>query len=202
MITLVIIALIALSPFLPGPSFLNEPAQFFFSAAQVLSLIGLLVLPVGLWLTIREIRRKIADKQYSFRLTPLFVFAIPLTLIICMFLGDTMRNISRSIAIRRANKIVAAIELYKREHKTYPTNLTTLQPKYLKSIPATWVIGIPGYGYQNLDSTFNLTFGQNVLFGFNFEIVTYNPLDKQKADGELQELYETGDKHWKYYIFD
>ncbi len=201
-ITLLIIALIALSPFLPGPSFLNEPAQFFFSAAQFLSLVGILVLPVGLWLTIREIRKKSANEHYSFRMTPLFLFAIPLILIICMFLGDTMRNISRSIAIKRANTIVAAINAYRHEHKEYPKNLNNLQPKFLTVIPSSSIIGIPNYHYQKLDTAYNLTFEQNVLFGFNYEVVTYNPFDKHQADGELQELIETGFKNWKYYIFD
>lgn len=113
-----------------------------------------------------------------------------------------MRDLSRNIAIRQANKIVTAIEAYKKERNDYPKSLSDLHPKYLKSIPSSCIIGIPSYQFQNLDSTYHLTFEQNVLFGFNFEVVTYNPLDKHHADGELQELFETGYKHWRYYIFD
>ena len=38
--------------------------------------------------------------------------------------------------------------------------------------------------------------------GFNFEIVAYDPTDRHKAIGEIQELYDCGTKHWKYYIYD
>ncbi len=198
-ITLLIISFFALSPFLPGPSFLSEPAKFFYSAALLLSMFGILILPVGLWLTVGEIRRKAANKNYSFRLTPLFLFAIPLTLIICIFLSYPLQNISRSIAIKRASKIIEAIEAYRNERNEYPKNLNNLQPKYLKVIPSSFIIGIPNYQYQNFDSSYSLTFEQEVLFDLNYEVVTYYPFHENQADGET---LETGFKHWSYYIFD
>ncbi len=110
-----------------------------------------------------------------------------------------LRNISRSIAIKRANKIIEAIEAYRNERNEYPNNLNNLQPKYLKVIPSSLVIGIPNYQYQNFDSTYSLTFVQEVLFDLNYEVVTYNPFYEDQADSET---LETGFKHWSYYIFD
>jgi hypothetical protein len=198
-VTILIIALLALSPFLPGPSFLSKPLKFFYSVAQFLSLIGFLVLPVGLWLTIREIRIKGANEHYSFRMMPVFLVAIPITLISCFYFGDTMRNFSRSIAIKRANKIIVAIEAYRNEHNEYPKNFKNLQPKFLKVIPSSNIIGIPNYDYQSLDSTYILTFKQIVLVGLNYEAVTYSPFQEHQADDET---FETGFKHWSYYILD
>jgi len=175
-ITLLIISFFALSPFLPGPSFLSEPAKFFYSAALLLSMFGILILPVGLWLTVG-----------------------PLTLIICIFLSYPLRNISRSIAIKRASKIIEAIEAYRNERNEYPKNLNNLQPKYLKVIPSSFIIGIPNYQYQYFDSSYSLTFEQEVLFDLNYEVVTYYPFHENQADGET---LETGFKHWSYYIFD
>ena len=110
-----------------------------------------------------------------------------------------MRSVSRSIAIKRANKIILAIEAYKNEHHEYPKQLTDLQPKYIKSIPSSFIIGIPNYQYKNIDSTYTLTFKQIVLIGFNYEIVIYHPLHEHQADDET---LKTGFKHWSYYILD
>ncbi|MEQ1624719.1 MAG: hypothetical protein ABL870_08515 [Sediminibacterium sp.] len=198
-VTILIIALLALSPFLPGPSFLSKPAKFFYSVAQFLSLIGFLVLPVGLWLTIREIRRKGANEHYSFRMMPVFLVAIPITLISCFYLDNTMRNFSRSIAIKQANKIIVAIESYRIEHNEYPKNLINLQPKHLKAIPNSFIIGIADYQYESFNSTYSLSFRQMVLVGLNYEVVTYNPIHEVQSDGET---FETGFKHWSYYISD
>jgi hypothetical protein len=198
-ITLLTIALLALSPFLPGPSFLSRPAEFFNSSAQFLGIIGFLVLPVGLWLTIREIKRKGANQKHSFRMLPVFLFTIPIILISSFYLEDTMRNFSRSIAIKQANKIIVAIEDYKKEQHKYPENLNNLQPKFLKAIPSPNIIGIPKYDYQNLDGTYILTFRQIVLVGLNYEVVTYNPLQEHQTNDET---FDTGFKHWSYYILD
>ncbi len=158
---------------------------------------GFLVLPVGLWLIIREIRRKSANEHHTFRMLPLFLFAIPLTLISCFYLGDTMRNISRSIAIKQANKIIIAIESYRIEHNEYPKNLINLQPKHLKAIPNSFIIGISNYQYESFNNTYSLSFRQIVLVGLNYEVVSYDPIHEDQVLGET---FETGFKHWSYYF--
>ena len=63
-------------------------------------------------------------------------------------------------------------------------------------------MGISGYNYEKKGDYFNLTFSQNVIIGFNFEVVVYDPTENHKAEGELTTLYETGKDKWKYYIYD
>jgi hypothetical protein len=198
-ITLLIIALLALSPFLPGPSFLSGFAKFFYSTALVLSCFSILFLPFGLWLIIVEMKRKVDNREYSFRLSSFFAFSISLTLIICVFLGYKIRNFSRNIAISQANKIVVALETYRDANNVYPNELINLQPKYLKTIPSSQIIGIPSFQYENLDSTYRLFFKQEVLFDYNYELVSYNP---HEDDNEEEEFLKTGDKNWAYYIVD
>lgn len=198
-ITLLIIALLALSPFFPGPSYLSGLAKVFYSTALILSSFSVLFLPFGLWLIIVEIKKKVENSQYSFRMGSFFAFSISMTLIICVFLGYKIRSFSRIIAIGQANKIVVAIESYKKAYNAYPQGLINLQPKFLKTIPSSHIIGIPSFQYENLDSTYRLTFKQEVLFDFNYELVSYNP---NEDENEEEEFLKTGYKHWTYYIVD
>lgn len=198
-ITVLIIALLALSPFLPGPSFLSGLAKIFYSTSLILSSISVLFLPFALWLIIVEIKKKAENSQYSFRMSSFFAFSISITLIICVFLGYKIRNFSRNIAISQANKIVVALESFRNENNVYPKDLTNLQPKFLKSIPSSCIIGIPNFQYERLDSSYRLTFKQEVLFDYNYELVSYNPYDD---DNEEEEFLKTGYKNWKYYIVD
>ena len=198
-IILLIIVLLALSPFLPGPSFLSGFAKFFYSTALVLSSFSVLFLPFGLWLIVIEIKEKAENSHYSFRMSSFFAFSISITLIICVFLGYKIRNFSRNIAISQANKIVVALDSYRNENNVYPKDLTNLQPKFLKSIPSSCIIGIPNFQYERLDSTYKLTFKQEVLFDYNYELVSYNP---HEDDNEEEEFLKTGYKNWTYYIVD
>jgi hypothetical protein len=63
-------------------------------------------------------------------------------------------------------------------------------------------MGISSYLYEKKENNFNLTFSQNVIIGFNFEVVVYDPKENHKAEGELKTLHETGKDKWKYYIYD
>ena len=114
-------------------------------------------------------------------------------------MGYKIRNFSRNIAISQANKIVVALESFRNENNVYPKDLTNLQPKFLKSIPSSCIIGIPNFQYERLDSSYRLTFKQEVLFDYNYELVSYNPYDD---DNEEEEFLKTGYKNWKYYIVD
>jgi hypothetical protein len=109
---------------------------------------------------------------------------------------------SRKIAIARADTMISAIENYKRDKGIYPDKLEELKQEYLSKILSPLIIGIPEYGYENTGQSYRITFKQNVIMGFNFEIVAYDPTDRHKAIGEIQELYDCGIKHWKYYIYD
>jgi hypothetical protein len=77
-----------------------------------------------------------------------------------------------------------------------------LKPEFIKSIPTPGIMGISNYNYEKKKETFNLTFSQNVILGFNFEVVVYYPTENHKAEGALTTLYDTKNDKWKYYIYD
>ena len=192
-ITFLTILILTNLPFLPGPNFLNGPAQLFFTIGQVVGMIGLLFVPIGIiWTAIIN-----AKKQELFR--PLFFTAIFLApLMSLLFLTKLSRDFSRNIAVKNGNKLVRQIENYKIKNGNYPDFLDNS----IFYVPHSWIIGVEHYNYRKTDSSFELEFNQNVLFGFNFEIVTFNNKNEQKTQGEQKTLYPTSDKKWKYEIYD
>jgi hypothetical protein len=189
--------LLVLSPFLPGPSFLSIPTNIIFSLAQLGSIFGLLLIPIGLILTFNQTKKQ--DKK----IIPILLWTIPiLTFTFSMWGSGLAREISRTIAINNADKLITAIENFKKNNNHYPDDISKLKPEYIKSIPTPWVMGISGYNYEKKEDNFNLTFTQNVIMSFNFEVVVYDPTENHKAEGELTTLYETSKGKWKYYIYD
>lgn len=185
------------SPFLPGPSFLSKPTNIIFSLAQLGSFFGLLLIPVGLIWTFNQMKKK--EKK----ITPILLWTVPLLMFIFSIWGSEMaREVSRKIAINNADKLITAIESYKNNNNRYPEDISNLEPDYLKRIPKPCIMGISGYNYEKTGNNFNLTFTQNVIIGFNFEVVVYDPTGNHKSEGELTTLYETGKDKWKYYIYD
>ena len=106
------------------------------------------------------------------------------------------------MAINNADKLITAIETFQKKNGYYPDSINQLVPEHIKSIPKPGVMGISRYYYEKTKDNFNLTFYQNVIIGFNSEVVVYDPTDKHKAEGKLTTLYETGKDNWKYYIYD
>jgi hypothetical protein len=189
--------LLVLSPFLPGPSFFSGLTNIIFSLAQLGSFFGLLLIPIGLIRTFNQTKKQ--DKK----VTPILLWTVPVLIFIFSMWGSGLaREISRTIAINNADKLIIAIENYKRNNNHYPNDISNLRPEYLKSIPKPWIMGISGYNYEKKENNFNLTFTQNVIIGFNFEVVVYDPTENHKAEGELTTLYETGKDKWKYYVYD
>jgi hypothetical protein len=180
-------------PFLPGPNFINAPAQIFYTCGLLIGMTGIIGVPFGLiWIIVSK-----SKKQNLFK--PLLFTMIFLTPLLSLFtLTNFCRDLSRNIAINNGNKLVQRIEDYKNKNGNYPENIENSVIK----IPNSWIIGVEGYNYQKTEKNFEVTFTQNLLFGFNFEIVTYNSNKEQKAKGELKTLYPTSDKNWKYEIFD
>jgi len=192
------IILLVLSPFLPGPSFLSRPTNIIYSLAQLGSFLGLLLIPIGLIWTINQ-----ATKKQNKKTLPILLWTIPsLTFVFSIWGSELAREIGRTIAINNADKLIIAIENYKESKYHYPNNISELHPDFIKKIPKPWVMGISGYNYEMKDDNYNLTFTQNVIIGFNFEVVVYDPTEKHKAEGELTTLYDTGKDKWKYYIYD
>ena len=189
--------LLTTSPFLPGPSFLSALTNILFSLAQLGSLFGILLIPIGLIWTFSQ------TKKQNKKVIPILLWTVPiLTFIFSMWGSGFVREMSRTIAIKNAHNLIAAIEDFKKNNNQYPDDIAMLKPEYLKSIPHPWIMGIPGYNYEKKGDNFNIKFSQNVVIGFNYEVVVYDPTEKHKAEGESTTLYETSNDKWKYYIYD
>lgn len=195
--------LVTLSPFLPGPSFLSGPTNIAFSLLQLLAIFGIILIPVGLIWNFLDIIRFKKKEKARLMMFPVLLWTIPVVLLAnSMWIADKVRDFSRDFAISNASDLIAAIESFKSDNDEYPNKLDDLTPKYLKWIPSPWIMGISGYSYEKKDDNFNVAFSQNVIAGFNFEVVVYDPTEKHEAEGELTTLYETGKDKWKYYIYD
>lgn len=195
-----ITALLILSPFLPGPRACSPVTNALFSVFQLLSLPGLLLVPVGLlWLW----QRRRQPSATPSGLYPLLLCTLPVMLFVhSMGSAQLLRPWSRTRAITRSAPLLAALATYRMQHQRYPAQLTELCPRYLPQLPSPGTMGIAGYAYELHQGCFQLTFAQNVLVGFNYEVVTYDPGNHHRAQGELATRYSAGVPHWQYYIYD
>ena len=189
--------ILVLSPFLPGPNSLSILTNLIYSLSQLGSIFGLLLIPFGLVWTYKQMKNR--DKNVF----PILLWTVPLfTFIFSMWGAELAREISRPMAINNADKLITAIETFQKKNGYYPDSINQLVPEHIKSIPKPGVMGISRFYYEKTKDNFNLTFYQNVIIGFNSEVVVYDPTDKHKAEGKLTTLYETGKENWKYYIYD
>lgn len=122
--------LLVLSPFLPGPSFLSRPTNLFFILAQLVGSLGIILIPIGLIWTFNKTNKQ--DKK----VIPILLWSIPiLSFYFSIWGADYAREMSRTIAINNAEKLIAAIEIFKENNNHYPDDIFELQPEYIKSIP-------------------------------------------------------------------
>ena len=184
-------------PFIPGPSILYLPAQIFYSAGTLLSILGLLLVPIGIVWTVREFRKSVEPRLV--KAFAILCWALPIISFVSMvWVSEQTREMSRNIAIANASTIVEQVDRYYMENGKYPDEMNDL----VMTVPSSNIIGVPAYFYTRTDKAYTVSFTQNVLFNFNFEVVLYDPTNSQKAEGELDTLYNTGRKNWKYYIYD
>lgn len=194
----IVIALVILSPFLPGPSSLSGITNSIHTIAQFSGILLLIAIPIGVLATIRMRVRK-----QNISLLSLLSWIIPVTVFcVSIFGAYPARNFSRKMAIQNASPIIQAIETYYQVNKKYPDQLSDLKPAFLKQLPSTGVMGISTYQYEKRDSSFAVIFTQNVLAGFNKEIVSYDPRHQYSADDSLNQVYPAGKNKWQYYILD
>jgi lipid-A-disaccharide synthase-like uncharacterized protein len=108
--------LLVLSPFLPGPSFLSTPTNIVFNLAQLGSFVGLLLIPTGLIGTFFQMRKQ--EKK----VIPILLWTVPtLTFAFSVWGSEFAREISRTVAINNADKLIIAIEKYKQKIITIQT---------------------------------------------------------------------------------
>ncbi|PVY40527.1 hypothetical protein [Pontibacter virosus] len=184
-------------PFLPGPHLLYLPAQLFFSSGMFLGILGFLLIPIGLvwtiWAFIKHPEPRLS-KAFA-----ILCWALPATaLVSTTWLANHTRDISRNLAMSNAAELIERVEKHYQEQGAYPETLEQLAMDQ----PSPWVIGIPAYFYSKTDNAYTLSFTQNVILGFNYEVVVFDPSGLHKAEGELTTLYDTGLANWKYYIYD
>lgn len=191
-----VIALLMLSPFLPGPGTGSSRVNALFSFLQLLSLPLLLLVPVGvLWYMRASSSRA--------RLYSLLLWTLPVMLLVhCVWSAPCARERSRARAIARSEPLLHALAAYQAKYHRYPEELQELIPRFLPQLPSPWVLGIAGYVYEPHEGDFQVSFSQNVLLGFNYEVVVYDPHNHQQAAGELSTLYPAGASNWQYYLYD
>lgn len=193
--------LIVISPFLPGPS--NNLVNLLYNCGQISGLFGLIFIPIGLIWMIRILRKKRNDDKYQVDTRAIILLTLPLTLFVTAFyVSGLARNFSRDFAINRTEDLIQSIEKFNEKRGKYPNSLTELTPDFISAIPSPFIMGIKDYYYTNLGDNYNISFQQNVILSFNFEVVTFDPRDNHKAHGDLKYLYDTGKRHWKYYVYD
>lgn len=193
-----VIALIIVSPFLPGPSTLSSFTNTIYTIAQFSSMFLLIAIPMGVLATIRE-----RTKKQKISLFFLLSWTVPVTVFcVSMFGAYPARNYSRKIAILNATAIIQAIEAYYQVHQKYPDQLSDASPQFLSKVPPTGIMGIANYQYEKRENSFAISFSQNVLMGFNKEIVSYDPKHKYSSDDKANQVYSTGKEKWSYYIAD
>lgn len=118
-------AVLIISPFLPGPS--NKIVALFYDVGQLLGIIGLVIAPIGIIWTARELKQRKINERHVIDVRAMLLASVPLTLFLAsMYLSDFCRGLSRSIAIDRAEPLIQAIESYKAERAVYPLPLLTL----------------------------------------------------------------------------
>lgn len=192
-LTNLVLLILINSLYLPGPNFLIAPAVLFYNIGVIGAFAGFVAVPIGLvWIGLSYFKKRKLFKPIFF--TTLFL--VPLLSIIS--LTNLCRDFSRTIAMNNGNKLVEQIEDFKTKNGNYPDSLS----QSIFDIPHSGVIGIDHYNYKKTDNNFELSFNQYVFWILNFEIVTYNNRDEQKAEGRQRNLYPTNLNHWKYEIFD
>ena len=168
-----------------------------------MGLLGLIVIPIGLIWTIKELKGKRNDDKYQVDMKAFILLTLPLTLFLTsIYVSGLTRDFSRDFAIDRTDNLIQSIEKFKEQKGKYPDSLTELTPEFISVIPSPFIMGINDYYYKKQGDTYNISFQQNVILSFNFEVVTFDPTDNHKAEGELTDLYDTGKSHWRYYVYD
>jgi uncharacterized membrane protein YjjP (DUF1212 family) len=99
----VLIAIISLLPFLPGPSFMSSISNPIFSLLQLGGIFGLILIPTGLIFTVRQhLKSKVG--QTNINLFPILLWTIPFIVFThTLWVSGLMRDFSRNFAIYISN---------------------------------------------------------------------------------------------------
>ncbi len=199
---LIVLSIILLTnlQFLPtfGGHGLYALSNLTYSALSLISLMLVFLVPIGL---IALLILLIKDKRVSPKAVIIVLIGV-FGYVNGALIPRFMNPYAKRIAIENASPLIDAIDMYKTETGHYPDSIDAVVPKFLKRIPNDGIHGIGGYFYEKLDDNYEVSFTQNVIMNFNFDVVIYNPKGEHKGEGEIPELHETGFVNWKYYLYD
>lgn len=197
LLTFVCIVLLTNMPFFPGPAILCNLSNLLFILGQFIGVLSVFAVPYAFLELCWELFTK--NRAVHITLNTLIYLGMP---VVCLwstkYIASKTRKWSKEVIITNAKPLTTAIEEYKTQRGSYPSTLSEAGIV----VPATGIMGTKTYYYNKIDTSFNLTFYQNVILGFNSDVVVYDPRDRHKPEGELKYLYETGYKHWKFYVYD
>lgn len=195
---ILIVALIAIFPFLPGPSILAGYVSIMFFLIFVASI---LIFFVSMQLILFGFNSKI-------KLLKRFVFygatLSTIFLVITIWVTPYIWNYSLNFAIWKGDQVIDAIELFYSEMDEYPEGLIFVeQPKYKLSSLKPGVINIRNFDYERCDKGYVLSF-KNICFApFIHDIIEY-----RKNCEDLKNVSYTDDNKynspnpWKNYYYD
>ena len=187
------------------------------SAEVIPSILGILLLPVGLVWIIKQIRKLKDGNERKFSSVPVFLVTIPLIAFLTFkFLMEPVSNFSRDFAIKRSAALIASIEDHKSRTGQYPASIQDLYPA--KKMPKPFIMGIDKFRYNKINDQYSISFSQWLDLGSLEEIVLYDKNDlKNNLKGEFAKYnyqfdlcrvkgafasHDTKYNNWRYYLVD
>ena len=190
----------------------------FIMMGTLAGIVGLLLLPTGLFWVIKQIRKLKMPNERKFNPVSLYLLTIPLiAFLTTMFIIKPASNFSRSFAIKRSEALIASIEDYKNRTGQYPESIGNLYSHSMKKIPKPFIMGIGNFRYNKINDQYSLSFSQTTGLGLE-EIVLYDKNDlKNNLKGKYAKYdysfdlcrvkgafasHDTRHDHWRYYLVD
>jgi len=201
---LLIFAVVTVSYFLISNYDAFDLPEYLLYALRIISLVvtfigGLLfftsIVPLS-WLVVQLIRRRGLD-----RLAIWLLFLGALYLADFAFVRYVFLDFSRDRIIAKAQPLIVAIRQYRIDSGIYPAELDSLVPEYVKQLPKPSSIEWNDFRYENLDSTYQVSFTQWV-HGRTCRSIVYDPTGKLVVpEYAWSSAYETGFENWKYFYY-
>lgn len=181
--------------------------------------LGIILIALGLHRSIIGIKKLRDNSVKKLNLMPFYLLTVPLiALITRIYLMEPISDYSRSFAIQRSQTLIASIEEYKNKEGQYPESIQKLETRYLKKLPAPFIMGIQNFRYNKIDDHYSISFSQWLDLGSLEEIVLY---DKNNLRSNLKGAFASYDykfdlcrvkgafashdtryDNWRYYLCD
>ncbi|MBC7828252.1 MAG: hypothetical protein H7122_10945 [Chitinophagaceae bacterium] len=191
----------------------------FFTAGIIPAMLGIVLLPAGLFWAIRQIGKLKLPYERKFNSVPLYLVTIPLIAFLTFkFMMEPISNFSRDFAIKKSEALIASIEDHKSRTGEYPKSLQDLYAYSLKKIPKPFIMGIGDFRYNKINEYYSLSFSQWLHVGSLEEIVLYDKNNlKNSLTGEFAKYdysfdlwrvkgafasHDTKYDNWRYYHCD